>query len=166
MTNKEILVKMSDVMGVFDDMIQYAEGPKERAFVTNIRETVFALDAALAAEKPTADEGLVGELSDLTWSNIDKKEEYWKEKVRAIYRKYRPVPSLPVEPLAVLADRKGCSIEYTGPAFYADQGNPWEVNVVLPTIGDCHSFEAPTYAACEAKARAYLEGLNDKENEK
>ena len=66
------------------------------------------------------------------------------------------------ERLAVLADRKGCSVEYTGPAFYADQGNPWEVNVVLPTIGDCHSFEAPTYAECEAKARQYLEALPTK----
>lgn len=68
------------------------------------------------------------------------------------------------EPLAALAYRKGVSIEITPPSFYVKSGELWEVGVAEPSKGLFSPFEAPTYIECEAKARQYLMGLEDKHN--
>ena len=74
------------------------------------------------------------------------------------------VPVKDVEPLAVLADRKGWYIQDILPPVKACPG--WEINLCSKEINkesiyDKFNCEAPTYPACEAKARAYLEGLED-----
>ena len=69
-----------------------------------------------------------------------------------------------VEPLAELADRKGVSVEITPPSFYQTEGEEWNIDIAVPWEGMLYPFDAPTYAECEAKARAYLNGLKDKEN--
>ena len=66
-----------------------------------------------------------------------------------------------VEPLAVLADRKGVSVEITPPSFYQTEGEGWDIGVAVPWEGMLYPFDSPTYAECEAKARAYLNGLPD-----
>jgi hypothetical protein len=60
------------------------------------------------------------------------------------------------EPLAVLADRNGAKI-----GGISLQKDGWVINIDLPHIYDCECVVAPTYYAAEAKARAYLEGLDD-----
>ena len=68
------------------------------------------------------------------------------------------------ESLALLADRKGFKgVVYdrtndgaVGPKMY--YCTPFKTH---PDGGD-ESFEAPTYADCEAKARAWLNGQKDK----
>ena len=67
-----------------------------------------------------------------------------------------------VEPLAVLADRKGVSVEITPPSFYQTEGEGWEIGVAVPWEGMLYPFDSPTYAECEAKAREFLAGLPDK----
>ena len=76
----------------------------------------------------------------------------------------RNTPAESPEPLAVLADRKGVSVEITPPSFYQTEGEGWDIGVVVPWEGMLYPFDSPTYAECEAKARAYLNGLKDKEN--
>ena len=66
------------------------------------------------------------------------------------------VPVKEVEPLAVLADRKGKSLLYVGPYYTCK----WVITISNDGLnGNC--VVAPTYPACEAKARAYLESLED-----
>ena len=84
-----------------------------------------------------------------------------------IIRKYRPVKAHPVEPLAVLADRKGYSIKQIE-RFAPNLPVPEEWYISIETEGldvmGCPNgkiFTAPTHAACEAKARAYLDTLPD-----
>lgn len=69
----------------------------------------------------------------------------------------------PTEPLAVLADRKGyhisrqmCRFKTTSPEWIINlEPNVYENNPA--------NFFQPTYALAEAKARAYLMALEDKE---
>jgi hypothetical protein len=68
-----------------------------------------------------------------------------------------------VEPLAVLADRKGW---YIGGSFINRQSR-WQIDVCkgYEVDGSCDEYEVFThrdYAAAEALARAYLETLPDK----
>lgn len=64
------------------------------------------------------------------------------------------VPVKEVEPLAVLADRKGASV-----MMGLNDGIPQiDINVYN---GPFKAFRDTTYPACEAKARAYLESLED-----
>lgn len=72
------------------------------------------------------------------------------------------VPVKEVEPLAVLADRKGVSFEVCPPSFYVHNVGVWDIGIGEPKKGLYTSFEASTYADCEAKALAYLERLDDK----
>lgn len=61
------------------------------------------------------------------------------------------------EPLAWLADRKGCYISGWG-----NTGTKWCIGLVH---GDTQTFKesnGDTYAAAEAAARKFLEGLTDK----
>ena len=72
----------------------------------------------------------------------------------------RAVPVKEVEPLAVLADRKGCGLEiYT-------IGGGWQIELWGNSISTqemgIKPFTDPTYKICEQSARAYLEGLDDK----
>jgi len=67
------------------------------------------------------------------------------------------------EPLAVLADRKGWYVQDILPPIKACPG--WEINLCSKemnkeSVYDKVNCDAPTYAECEAKARAYLEGLD------
>ena len=39
------LIDKAKVLSVFDENIQYCDGQRERAFVTNLRETIAALDS-------------------------------------------------------------------------------------------------------------------------
>ena len=71
------------------------------------------------------------------------------------------VPVKDVEPLAVLAYRKGVSFEVCPPSFYVHNVEVWDIGIGEPKKGLYTSFEASTYTACEAKARAYLESLED-----
>ena len=66
------------------------------------------------------------------------------------------------EPLAGLADRKGVSVEITPPSFYQTEGEGWDIGVAVPWEGVLYPFDSPTYAECEAKARAFLAGLPDR----
>ena len=60
------------------------------------------------------------------------------------------------EPLAVLADRKGCTFV---PRPVIDG---WRLSVFIETKGGGQiPFDGPTYTEAEAKARAYLNGLED-----
>jgi len=59
-----------------------------------------------------------------------------------------------VEPLAVLADRKGTMLDAIGTQ---SSGN-WFILI------NSKRFLEPTYAACELKARQHLETLKDKED--
>ena len=70
------------------------------------------------------------------------------------------------EPLAVLAARKGVSVEITPPSFYVKVGEAWEVGVAEPSKGLYTPFDGDTYAAAESKARAYLNNLPDVKAEK
>ena len=70
------------------------------------------------------------------------------------------------EPLAVLAARKGVSVEITPPSFYVKVGEAWEVGVAEPSKGLYTPFDGDTYAEAETKARAYLNGLPDVRAEK
>jgi hypothetical protein len=128
--------------------------------------------AALAAEKvePMANEGLVQELRKW-WQNEpehddldDGKGEYtWRYKFDEILSKYHPVPSLPVEPLAVLADRKGVTIG--GMSAISPYGD-WKIVLVKVCIDWPYNEKAiigPTYEAAELSARAFLSSLKDKE---
>ena len=66
------------------------------------------------------------------------------------------VPVKEVEPLAVLADRKGKSLLYVGPYYTCK----WVIAISNDGLnGNC--VVAPTYSECEAKARAYLESIED-----
>ena len=68
-----------------------------------------------------------------------------------------------VEPLAVLADRKGYYISRID--GNGEDSHRWEIGMFQFTEEgeevNWKGFEAPTYAECEAKARAYLNGLPD-----
>ena len=79
-----------------------------------------------------------------------------------------PVPSLPVEPLAVLADRKGyfiARIDGNG-----EDSHKWDIGMFQFTEEgeevNWKGFEAPTYEAAELAARAFLSSLKDKEGAK
>ena len=69
-----------------------------------------------------------------------------------------------VEPLACLADRKGyfISVMWTeirnGIKEYCTQIK----EIHEDFLGDAYTYFAPTYAECEAKARAFLAGLPDR----
>ena len=69
------------------------------------------------------------------------------------------------EPLAVLADRKGYVISRIDGR--SDGDYKWAIGMTFQdeegNEGKWKGFEAPTYAAAEAKARKYLESLPDKE---
>ncbi len=67
-----------------------------------------------------------------------------------------------VEPLAVLADRKGCSLVYrrhnedtVGMSVFGESGNAARLGQIR--------FDFHTYAEAEAKAREFLNELPDKE---
>jgi hypothetical protein len=73
------------------------------------------------------------------------------------------------EPLAVLADRKGWYVQDILPPIKACPG--WEINLCSKemnkeSVYDEVNCDAPTYAECEAKARQYLNGLDDVKGEK
>jgi hypothetical protein len=87
-----------------------------------------------------------------------------QEMLREVFAKYRSIraSAVAVEPLAVLADRKGVSVEITPPSFYQTEGEGWDIGVAVPWEGILYPFDSPTYAECEAKARAYLNGLEDR----
>ena len=55
---KDKLVSMKKVLKVFDDMLPYTDGVKEKAFVTNIRETVADLDCESSPFVNVESEGL------------------------------------------------------------------------------------------------------------
>ena len=83
----------------------------------------------------------------------------WGE-VKERYRKSRPLASaVEVEPLAVLAVRKGWPrihiTEFRG-LWYISL---WEYMATNPATKE--PFSGKSHAECEAKARAYLNGLPD-----
>jgi hypothetical protein len=123
------------------------------------------------AEKvsPTANEGLVGELRDAVnkWEQFRMKLPLSETAVidmaicdtNAILEmpRYRPVPSLPVEPLAVLCERKGICGYSTYSPKYSGIAGMWVVLV----YGNV--YRGDTYEAAELAARAFLSSLKDKE---
>ena len=67
------------------------------------------------------------------------------------------------EPLAVLADRKGYAVYSNNRIRKPISDMPWHISITF--IKDTNkrtSFYTRSYAEAEAKARAYLNGLNDK----
>lgn len=77
-----------------------------------------------------------------------------------------PTPDKAVEPLAVLAEKHNWPFVY-----YRKRVNPDDGPYTIELSDGYHigrEFHGPTYAAAEAKARQYLEGIVDKEkiNEK
>jgi hypothetical protein len=87
-------------------------------------------------------------------------QAYNKVKEILLLWESHPIKALPVEPLAVLASLRGY---YVSRIMERKEHYTWIINIE-PRIYefDPKHFVAPTYAACEAKARAYLEGLEDK----
>jgi len=90
-----------------------------------------------------------------------------QEMLREVFAKYRSIraSAVEVEPLAVLADRKGYeAVNIIPPTGVVKE---WDIELLRGyEDGDGVELEktitAPTYAECEAQARAYLEGLEDK----
>jgi hypothetical protein len=85
--------------------------------------------------------------------------DMFHDEINAILSRHAKVE----EPLAVLADRKGYVI--TRIDGKSDGDYRWAIGIRFQDEegieGNWKGFEAPTYAAAEAKARAYLEGLDD-----
>jgi len=73
----------------------------------------------------------------------------------------RNTPAESPEPLAVLADKKSFEVEI-GKTKTLGGVTKWAINFWQGGIRT--PFYGSTYAECEAKARAYLNGLKDKEN--
>lgn len=79
----------------------------------------------------------------------------------------RAVPVKEVEPLAVLAARKGFAYIYTDGYHKRNKFEVTEISIFESiteggsTSGE-YCFHAQSYAEAESKARAYLEGLDDK----
>ena len=77
------------------------------------------------------------------------------------------VPVKGVEPLAVLAARKGFAYIYTDGYHKRNKFEVTEISIFESiteggsTSGE-YCFHAQSYAEAESKARAYLEGLDDK----
>lgn len=69
-----------------------------------------------------------------------------------------PMKAQPVEPLAVLADKRRIGVSY-GTNYEADE--PYRVTLIIAQETKKH-FQGDSYAACEAKAREWLNGLEDK----
>ena len=121
------------------------------------------------APKPAAPADLLAELDDV-------RKELAKNPARTITHdfmcgifeklisKYRPVKAQPVEPLVVLADRVGIfnlsyDYEYTNPR---NENEKIYCITMRDKVYGSKYFRAPTYAACEDKARAWLEAQDDK----
>lgn len=73
-----------------------------------------------------------------------------------------PTSAVEVEPLAVLADRKGYGVH----AYRYDQMGDIYISLSKGHRNNwVKRWNAPTYAECEAKVRAYLKGLPDQKGE-
>lgn len=114
------------------------------------------------AKKPTADKGLVEELTALlnnhiagTSAEFHRGIGWMKAKVCEILSRYKPPESV-----AELADKNQWILEISGPGT----GYQWVFHLIN---GDsCEKeFCAKTYAEAESKARSYLDSLPDKKGE-
>ena len=128
------------------------------------------LASAVPVEEPKAPAGLVEEMKVYLDSCADIEQTEYDE-IYEIISRYEAE-----EPLAVLADRKGMKISKIENCRYPVG---WLIHLTLKGITGCEpiwqrydkTVEIPmddnvdTYAECEAKARAYLMGLKDKDDD-
>lgn len=114
---------------------------------------------AVPVEEPKAPAGLE-DLLDMVRSVMATQHDA-EALIMALERVERALSRYEAEdPLAVLADRKGLCMGHIG----AHKNAKWGIMLISTSLwskGNGATFFAPTYAECEAKARAYLNGLPD-----
>ena len=133
-----------------------------RAFMAELLKTAHTYASEEQSQKPAAPADLWDELSKFVEVELRAASTQTHKpvigfrqalnQVREILSKYRPIKALPVEPLALLADRKGVIMEEPTPTGIS---NEIRISIEKRII-------AYSYAACEAKAKEYLTGLPDK----
>ena len=105
------------------------------------------------AQKPTADSGLVEELHQ--WSDHTPRFASLEDSVefQRICSRYKPV-----EPLAVLADRKNREVAWIGRSKFNDR--QWSIEIQEPYKTEV--VYGNTYAEAELNCREWLEKQEDK----
>ena len=96
------------------------------------------------------------------WRGLNEKHgpaDLYDMAIRLYFENQHPTPQ---EPLAVIAEKKGVSIEITPPSFYVKPGEPWGIGIAEPSKGLFTPLEGETYAEAESKAREFLSKLDYK----
>lgn len=90
------------------------------------------------------------------WVEMEMKCGPFTCTMERVLAKYRAFKAKAVEPLAVLADRKGAYI-----AWEAEYEGEWHIGIDGTRINQM-DFKSPTYFAAEEKAREWLNKQEDK----
>lgn len=138
----------------FNEILSRHEGAKEAGGLESWENEAEAFYKASGYLRPGKDPGVIGDEG-----YIERRDRAWRVwSAGWCYRdENSPAPDKAVEPLAMLADRKGSWIE----GWYK-VGDMWRIRIESNNKDGSIVFRDDDPAAAEAKAREYLEGLEDK----